>query len=80
MMSGRQTKKESLIESVTNTIVGGIISATTTHYLAPILGFTISITENIHLVIILTLVSSARTYTVRRLFSKYVGRNKRKGK
>lgn len=70
-----QTRRKSLVEALTNISVGvvtAMIATQTMSALAPTLGidFHISLGSNLTLTAILTVVSVARSYTIRRLFNK----------
>ena len=61
-----QTKRESLIEAVSNTTVGFIVNAILYHLI-----FSRSYIESISVVLFFTVISIARTYVIRRLFEKW---------
>jgi len=68
-----QSRKQSLIESLTNIGVGMILSVLITETIGVyVLGITISYMKNFWLTVILTFVSIGRSYVVRRSFNKFM--------
>jgi hypothetical protein len=65
-----QTKKESFIESASNTAVGFLVSYASTFLIFPLMGFNSSGTQNLIITIYFTLVSILRGYVIRRYFNK----------
>lgn len=65
-----QTKKQSLIESISTTVIGFIISLMSTFFILPILGIQSTPIKNIKLTLFFTAVSILRGYYVRRWFNK----------
>lgn len=65
-----QTKKQSLIEAVSNTAVGFIISLASTFLIFPLVGIESSGGQNIVVVLFFTVISIARSYVLRRFFNK----------
>jgi hypothetical protein len=63
-----QTRLMSLVESVTNVCVGFVLAVLTQLIALPWLGAHLSMTENLTLAGLFTIVSIARSYTLRRLF------------
>lgn len=64
-----QTKLQSKIEAVVNSIIGYIISVIAMYYLLPMFGVSISPTNNMALVAIFTVISILRNYVIRRYFN-----------
>ena len=65
-----QTKVDSLMESFTNIVIGLIISTIANHIILPLtLGVTPTLSQNLIIGIIFTIISLARSYTLRRLFN-----------
>jgi hypothetical protein len=60
----------SMVEAVTNVAVGFAIAVLTQIVAFPLLGFTVSIADNLILAAIFTVVSIARSFTLRRLFER----------
>lgn len=65
-----QTKKESFIESASNTAVGFLVSYASTFLIFPLMGFNSTGTQNLIITIYFTLVSILRGYVIRRYFNK----------
>ena len=72
-----QTKKMSLIETVSSVIIGFIVALISQLGIFPILGIEVTFSENIILGVFFTIVSIIRGYYVRRFFN-WIG-NKSKG-
>ena len=70
-----QTKKHSLIESVTNTLIGLLISFTIQIFLYKMLGIPVTIGQNVLITLVFTGVSILRNYIIRRLFNKATVKN-----
>lgn len=64
-----QSKKQSLVESATNTAVGFVISLTATFIIFPLVGFESSFSKNLIVTIFFTIVSVLRGYFIRRIFN-----------
>jgi len=67
-----QTKKFSLIESITNTFVGFIISLLIQLIIYPTMGIPVTFKQNIIITVIFTVASILRGYILRRIFNKPV--------
>lgn len=65
-----QTKKYSLIESITNTFAGFIISFIIQLAIYPIMGIPVKFSQNIIITIVFTVASILRGYFIRRIFNK----------
>ena len=65
-----QTKKFSLIESITNTLVGLIVSFLVQIIIYPLMSITVRFEQNIVITLIFTIVSILRSYILRRIFNK----------
>ena len=66
----KQKKKISLIESLTNTIIGLLTSFIIQLFIYPLLNIPVSIGQNIIITFVFFLASILRGYVVRRLFNK----------
>ena len=66
----KQTKKQSLTETVISTFIGLAVSLITQIVVFPLYGMQVSFNQNIQITIIFTFVSIARGYFVRRYFNK----------
>jgi hypothetical protein len=64
----KQSKVMSLVESVINIVVGFGISLAAQIYFLPLLGVQISLSQNITFALIMTVVSIARSFALRRVF------------
>ncbi|MET4307918.1 hypothetical protein [Bradyrhizobium sp. RT4b] len=64
----KQSKFMSLVESVINIVVGFGISLAAQVYFLPLLGVTISFRQNLTFALIMTAVSIARSFALRRVF------------
>ena len=65
----KQTKKGSLIESVTNTVVGLLTSFLIQLIIYPILNIPVSIGQNVIITFVFFLASILRGYLIRRFFN-----------
>lgn len=65
-----QSKKQSVIESITNTIIGLLTSFIIQLIIYPILKIPVSISQNVTITIVFFLVSVLRGYLIRRFFNK----------
>ena len=65
-----QTKKESLEEAISNTIIGMLVALGSQLLIFPLLGIYVSIETNIFLVVYFTAISIIRSYVMRRYFNK----------
>jgi len=65
-----QSKKHSLIESMTSTAIGLAINTTAQHLIFPLYGIYISWHQNFSIAVIFTFISIARSYVIRRWFNK----------
>ena len=65
-----QTKKQSIIEVITNTVVGLAFSFAIQVIIYPILGMNVSINQNLLITLMFFIASILRGYILRRLFTK----------
>lgn len=65
-----QTKKHSLLESLTNVIVGLLMSFLTQLVIYPILNIEVSLNQNIIITTVFFIISFVRGYVIRRIFNK----------
>ena len=71
-----QSRLMSLVEAVTNVVVGFLLALVTQIVVFPVLGLTASLADNVILGLTFTAVSIARSYALRRLFeAARIGRN-----
>jgi hypothetical protein len=64
-----QSRAHSLFESVANTAIGFALSMLAVAYVFPLFGIAMSLGENFTATSIMTVVSIARTYAIRRAFN-----------
>ena len=64
----KQTRTMSLIEAVTNVIVGYTLAVITQILIFPIFGLHATLAQNLKMGLVFTVVSIARGYALRRLF------------
>jgi len=68
-----QTKKHSLIESITNVAIGYGVAVASQLLIFPMFSINVSISDNLIIGLWFTAVSIARSYIVRRFFTARVG-------
>jgi uncharacterized membrane protein len=66
----KQTKKQSVLESITNTVIGLATSFIIQVILYPIMGIPVTIFENIIITLVFFIASLVRGYVIRRYFNK----------
>lgn len=64
-----QSKKDSLIESLTSTTIGVIIGIVLNLTILPIFGYPVSLSDSLWISVIFTIVSIIRSYIIRRWFN-----------
>ena len=65
-----QSKKHSILESITNVIVGLVISFLIQLAIYPILNIPVTLSQNIIITIVFFIASFVRGYVIRRIFNK----------
>ena len=65
-----QTKKISLLEALTNTVVGLLVSFGIQLLIYPILGIAVTIGQNVIITFVFFAASISRGYIIRRIFNK----------
>ena len=70
-----QSKKQSLIESLTSTTIGIIIGVVLNLTILPIFGYPVSVVDSLWISVIFTIVSIIRSYIIRRWFNSKEGVN-----
>ena len=65
-----QSRKFSLIESITNVLVGYGVALVTQISVFPIFGMSVTLGDNLKIGAIFTVVSILRSYVLRRMFNK----------
>lgn len=68
-----QLKRHSLLEAITNILVGYSVNVAANFVIFPLWGWTITIKQNIEIGIIYTVISIIRSYCLRRLYNKFTG-------
>ena len=64
-----QTKRQSLIESLTSTTIGIIIGIVLNLTILPLFGYPVSLSDSLWISVIFTIVSIIRSYIIRRWFN-----------
>lgn len=64
-----QSKKQSLLESLTSTTIGIIIGIVLNLTILPIFGYPVSVVDSLWISVIFTVVSIIRSYIIRRWFN-----------
>lgn len=64
-----QTKKQSMIESLTSTTIGIIIGIVLNLTILPVFGYPVSLSDSLWISVIFTIVSIIRSYIIRRWFN-----------
>jgi hypothetical protein len=65
---GRQSRRMSLIEAITNVAVGYLVALITQILVFPLFGIEVSLIQNLAIGMLFTAASVARSYVLRRLF------------
>lgn len=63
-----QTRKQSAVETVVGVAIGFVVSVIAGMVIFPAFGYAFSLTQNVGITIIFTVLSIARSYAVRRMF------------
>jgi hypothetical protein len=66
-----QSKKQSLVESITNIVVGYLISLFAQIIIYPIFDINVELKTNIYISILFTTISLCRSYLLRRFFNSF---------
>ena len=66
-----QSRRHSLIETVTGVAVGFVVSVLASMVVYPLFGHAFTLGQNVGITIIFTVLSIARGYCVRRLFNRW---------
>ena len=66
--SPKQSRGMSLVEAITNVVVGFAVALLTQIAVFPVFGLQVSLSENLAIGLLFTTVSIARSYALRRLF------------
>ena len=68
-----QSRRMSLVEAVTNVVVGYLLAVMTQLLVLPLFGLHASIDQNLTIGVIFTAVSFIRSFALRRMFEKWRG-------
>lgn len=68
-MAGNQSKVDSVMEAVTNNVIGFPLALVVWHFVALAFGIPMPIQDNIMITLIFTVVSLLRQFILRRLFN-----------
>ena len=71
-----QTKKQSLIESLTNVLIGYSTAFVSQLLIFPLFSISVTIGDNLLIGLYFTLISLVRSYVVRRYFNKKLWKKK----
>ena len=71
-LKAMQSKKHSILESISNLVVGFIISMLSLYIIFPILAIESSTQQNFIITVYFTLISLIRSYVIRRFFNNKV--------
>ena len=64
-----QSKRESMVESLTSTTIGIIIGIVLNLIILPIFGYPVSVVDSLWISVIFTVISIIRSYIIRRWFN-----------
>ncbi|MBD1572915.1 hypothetical protein HC725_06425 [Vibrio sp. S17_S38] len=70
-----QSKKHSLIESVSNVLIGYLVALFSQLLIFPFFGIDVSLSDNVLIGLWFTLISIVRSYTLRRFFNRKLHSN-----
>ena len=66
-----QTKKGSIMEAITNILIGITVGFLSNIFVLPMFGYPVTITDGIQISLVFTVISFIRSYAVRRIYNKY---------
>lgn len=69
-----QSRKSSFYEACINVLIGYTINFTANLFILPLIGFHITVSQNLFIGLLYTLVSVARSYVIRRWFNRQIVR------
>lgn len=70
-----QSRKQSLIESVVNVLIGYVVALLSQLAIFPLFGVNLPLTDNLLISAFFTVVSIVRSYIIRRMFNRNLNRN-----
>ena len=65
-----QSRRMSLVEAITNTVVGYLLAVFVQLIAFPLFGLEVTLIDNLAIALLFTAVSIARSYTLRRMFER----------
>lgn len=68
-----QSRRMSLVESITNVVVGLLVSVLFLELVLPLWGVQLAVSSNVVISLLFTVISLARSYLLRRLFESFRG-------
>lgn len=74
MNNSKQSRRMSLVESIVNVVIGYGVAVVTQILIFPVFGLQATLEQNLQMGAVFTLVSIARSFTLRRLFEAIRGR------
>ena len=69
-----QSRKSSFIEACINVLIGFAINMAANAVILPLVGFHISLQQNLFIGVLYTVISIARSYAIRRWFNAHIQR------
>lgn len=69
-----QSRRASLVESVTNILIGYVVAVSAQAAIFPLFGVYVSVSDNMLIGAMFTVISLVRSYCLRRIFNKLSGR------
>lgn len=69
-----QSKRSSFVEALINTVIGYVINLGVQIVLYPMVGATFTLTQNLGIGLVFTVVSLVRSYVIRRWFNQHIHR------
>lgn len=65
-----QSKLDSLLESVTNILIGFTVATISNFIVLPMFGYNVTPGDSIAIAVVFTVISLVRSYVIRRIFNK----------
>lgn len=69
-----QTRLGSFVESLINVVIGFVVNFVANLFILPLIGFHITVSQNLFIGVLYTFVSVARSYIIRRWFNRLIVR------
>lgn len=67
-----QSRLGSFVESMVNILIGFIINLIANFLILPLIGFHITLSQNLYIGFLYTIISVIRSYAIRRWFNSYI--------